>query len=103
VGETWHEGDQLGVVVGVGRVAVDGTLLDVGVGAPVAGLVGEDLGAALGTGVADRVLVGVLEAGGGVGLVVLLGWGLGLVGLSMTGAPSEGLVVAGVGMGRTQR
>jgi hypothetical protein len=86
----------------VGPVAVEGTLLDVGVGTPVAGPVGEDVGAPVGRGVVGRVVRGV-DVGGGAVLVVPLGWGLGLVGLSMTGAPSEGLVVAGVGTGRTQR
>jgi len=84
-------------------VTVDGTLLDVGVGAPVAEPVGDDVGVPVGEGVARRVLVGVSELGRGVGPVVPLGWVLGLVGLSMTGALSEGLVAAGVGTGRTQR
>jgi hypothetical protein len=83
-------------------VAVEGTPLDVGVGTPVVGPVGEDVGVSVGGGVVGRVVRGV-DVGGGAVPLVLLGWGLGLVGLSMTGAPSEGLVVAGVGTGRTQR
>ena len=82
---------------------VGGTLLDGGVRTPVVGgPVGEDVGAPVGEGVAGRVVVGVLDVGEGAVPVVLLVSGLGLVGLSMTGTPPEGLVAAGVGNGRTQ-
>ena len=87
----------------MGPSAVGGTVPDGGVRTPVvvAGPVGEDVGAPVGEGVGGRLVVGVLEVGGGDVPVVLLGWGLGLVGLSMAGAPPEGMVAAGVGNGRT--
>jgi hypothetical protein len=78
--------------VGVGPLRLD-------VGVPV----GEDVGVPVGEGMVGWVVVGVPEVGGGAVPVVRLGWGPGLFGLSMTGAPPEGLVAAGEGAGRTQR
>ena len=74
----------------------------------VGGPVGGEVGVPAGEGVARRVVPGETGVSRGAVLVVLLGsprvgWGLGLAGRSMTGVPSEGLVVAGVGTGRTKR
>ena len=81
-----------------------GTSPGPGVRTPVvAGPLGEDVGLTVGEGMAGRVVVGDPVGGGGAVSVVLLGGGLDLVGLSMAGTPSEGLVVAGAGGGRTQR
>jgi hypothetical protein len=107
-------GDQVGVDFGVdfGVGAGGGvTVPDVGVRTPVGvGPLGEDVGVPVGVpvgeGTVGRVVVGATDGAGGVVPVVpvvLLGWGLGSLGLSMTGTRPEGLVAAGRGAGRTQR
>ena len=101
-------GDQVGVAAGVERGALGWTPPGTGAGSlVVAGPVGEDVGVRSGEGVARRVLAGPPEVLGDSVPVVLVvslrvGWGRGFVGRSMPGAPSEGLVPAGAGSGRTQ-